>query len=78
MIRNNCYLELKTKMFNKGIGQSELSGTTGIKPATLSKKLSGQNDFTLTEVYRILNALSIPLDKMHEFFPNDYRKEQQQ
>lgn len=60
-------------MFKGGINQSELSGLTGIKNGTLSKKMTGENDFTLTECYQILNALNLPNEDISIYFPNDYK-----
>lgn len=73
MTRNNCYMELKTLMFSRHINLSDLSENSKIKYATLSKKMTGVNDFTLTECYQILNALNLPNEDLTRYFPNDYK-----
>ena len=60
--------ELRGLMASKGITISELSRTTGIKKTTLSNKLNGVTEFSISEVQKISGVLNI--ENIEEYFFN--------
>lgn len=51
---------LRAEMARKGLDNKTLSMGLGVSPKTLSNKLSGKSEFTLSEIVRIKN----------QYFPN--------
>lgn len=48
---------LRGKMAEKGITQIELAKELGIVPSSLSRKMTGKTDFSLTEALTIVRVL---------------------
>lgn len=60
---------LKTLMKQNDITQKELSELLGIRIATLNYKLNGKNDFTQTEINKIIDLFQLPYENI--FFNQD-------
>lgn len=58
-MKKTIYPKLKGKIIEVYGTQSEFAKALGINKATLSKKLSGEGDFTLKEAVRIMDLLKI-------------------
>lgn len=50
--------------------QDILARKIGISPASLSSKLNGQTEFTLSEITRIIKVLDIPKNEISTYFFN--------
>lgn len=56
-------------MKEKNFTGEELALSVGLSRNGLSLKLIGLNAFTLPEAYKIMTALEVPAEQMHEYFP---------
>lgn len=66
------YAKLRGKIREVFGTQEAFALAIGIDAATLSKKLNGASDWTISEIERACNALSIRIETVHEYF--FYRK----
>lgn len=60
--------KIKAKIVEQGMTQGEVAKMIGISPNSLSRKLSGRRDFTLSEVMSLCTVLEIQDPKI--FFCN--------
>lgn len=60
--------ELKGRIRAGGYTQKRFSDALGISPASLSRKLSGSVDFTLGEIERIRQLLSLSPEEAADIF----------
>ncbi len=71
------YGEIRKAMWKNKFSMSKVARELDISTSTLSRKLSGQNEFTVSEATRLCDYLG--LDPMCIFFvrniPNTQRKE---
>lgn len=51
-----------------GMTMEQLSAKIGINPATLSKKVNGATQFSLSEIYMIRILLSLSMEQMEAIF----------
>lgn len=58
--------KLRGKMVEEGITQSALAHSMGLSRATMSLKMNGKRDFTLTELKIIVKLLNI--DDPYSYF----------
>lgn len=71
MIKQDVYPELCGKIREKFRTQRAFANEIGMNPTTLSKKLSGESQWTYDEVARACCALGIPMADAPNFFtPN--------
>ena len=63
------FSRLKGRMVECGYSQVTLAKAIGISPATLSLKLNGKRDFTLTEMRTIVTVLHITNGDYYFFDP---------
>lgn len=61
---------LNAEISRKGMTQKELASKISINPTTLSKKLNGVQDFTLTEAKMIKKILSVDISLDELFLSN--------
>lgn len=47
-----------------GLSKRQVALRSGIAPTTLDRKLSGQTDFTLTELHRLAKALGVSVSSL--------------
>lgn len=61
---------LNAELSRRGMTQKELASKININPTTLSKKMNGLQDFTLTEAKMIKKILlvDIPIDELFATF----------
>lgn len=64
------YNKLRGKIREAQLTNSGLAQLIGISATSLSNKLNGKVDFTLTEIRKILIALNIPPTEMNLYFFN--------
>lgn len=62
------YRKLKAAMAMNGMNASELAKKVGIARATMSRKLSGENEFCISEVQKIVRILGLTSDDVMEIF----------
>lgn len=60
--------KLKGKMAEKNVTQKELAHTLNVTENTFSSKLSGKRDFSLSEVRKISQRLSLTKDEIVTIF----------
>lgn len=59
---------LKAEMLMEDIKVPQLAQTIGIDKVTFYRKLSGKSEFTISEIYSIIEVLKIPDDKIVPIF----------
>ncbi|PWL41364.1 MAG: hypothetical protein DBY45_10140 [Clostridiales bacterium] len=67
------FRKLRLVMFEKDYTQTILSQKIKMSATSLSKKMRGEGEFTLEEIYRIMDILDISYEQMHEYFPRGGR-----
>ena len=60
--------ELRAEMARNEITQHELAFLVGLSKSGLWKKITGQNSFTLDEVRKIRDVLSLDDESIHNIF----------
>ena len=70
---NRPHPKLRGKMAELDITGQYLARKLAIDPQTVSNKMMGYGPWTEDEMRGIMDILSIPEERMHEYFP-DYRK----
>jgi len=60
--------QLKAEMLIKDIRVPGLAREIGIDKVTFYRKLSGKSEFTISEIYRIIEILKIPDEKVIAIF----------
>lgn len=63
------YSELRVCMFAKGILQRDLCTMLGRKQSYITKRMTGQASWEQDEMYKLLDVLDVPYDRLHEMFP---------
>lgn len=66
-----CYPNIKAEMGRHNLTIKEMAGNLGLSSNSVSFKLSGKREFTLSEIERIANMFSCSLDYLvnHEVSP---------
>ena len=60
---------LKSEFIKNGFTQKKVAGKIGISENSLSRKLAGKRDFTLTEVNKLISLLNLSDEKnIHDIF----------
>lgn len=63
---------LRGEMQKYGITGRFLSAILGITPPTFSRKMTGKAPWSSFEMYKIMECIDQPINRLHELFP-DYR-----
>ena len=63
------YSELRAACKQRGITQDDIAKRLDTARVTISKKMCGENPWTQTEMYGVLDMLHEPYHKMHIYFP---------
>ena len=64
------YRYLHGRLWRLGIRQSDLGKILGICASSISHRMTGRTPWTIDEMYKILNLLDEPPDKLHVYFPS--------
>lgn len=72
---NVDYDRIRTAMLLKKLSMGKLSKEIGISVSSLSRKLSGKTEFSVSEANKMCNALEI--NPVHVFFAAEIPKPQQ-
>lgn len=64
------FKNLESEMVKKGLNQKTLAEKIGMKTSILNKKMSGQAEFRLFDVQKILNVLNSELKAEYLFCEN--------
>ena len=67
MARNERFNKLKGRMVEMGYNQRSLSRAIGLNYTQLSRRMTGQTDFSLTEVIAICKVLNITDPQVYFF-----------
>lgn len=59
---------LKAEMIMRDIKIPELARKIGIDKGTFYRKISGKSEFTISEIYKIIDILKIPNEKIVDIF----------
>ena len=71
-MRQEKYPLLKARMSERGVDSQEYLGKLlGLSAAPISKRLSGQCEWRVSEMYTVMDELDIPYGEMHRYFPKD-------
>lgn len=70
------FKKLRMKMIEADADQKFLSQYLCVSQSTISNKLNGVCNFTLEEMYDIMDALNIPYEEMCEYFPREGKSNQ--
>jgi transcriptional regulator with XRE-family HTH domain len=62
------YNKLLGRMREQRLTQSEVAKSTGISEVSLNLKLNNKSSFKQSEIIRICDVLSIPLDNITTYF----------
>ena len=62
---------LRGRMVAYDVDAKYMSDKIGIGKSTYDHSMAGYRAWTLDEVYAIMDALNVPYDQMHLFFPKD-------
>ena len=65
------YSRLRSRMNEYGMDHAYFAKKINISTATLSKRMNARQPWLITEIYRSMDVLQIPYDRMHEYFPKD-------
>lgn len=67
------YKALRNVMHAKEVTQKELAKVIGVAPSTMSFKMNVKegSEFTVAEMYKILDYLDLPDNALHVMFPRD-------
>lgn len=63
------YRYLKGRMAMVGIDGKTLAEEIGLSPVSMSRKLNGHTDFSLSEMWKILRVLGAEPEEMASLFP---------
>ncbi|AQT81993.1 hypothetical protein B1R94_26130 [Mycolicibacterium litorale] len=58
--------EVRVRMARRKLSQTAVAGRAGMSSSTLSRRLLGESDFTVGELYRIADVLET---NVHELLP---------
>lgn len=56
--------EVRVMMARKRLSQSALAERAGMSTSTLARRLSGESDFTLGELFRLAQAFGVSTNKL--------------
>lgn len=65
------FRHLRAAMITAGVKIKELASMMGMSANSLSSRLSGQYEFTLGDIYKIISVLGIPASEISTFFPHN-------
>ncbi len=60
--------ELRAEIGRQNMTYAALARKSGINPSTMSRRLKGKTQFTLSEIWGITNALSLSDEKIRDIF----------
>ena len=66
---NRKYIELHVAMLRAGMTQEELGAVIGRSQAYVTRRIHGHAPWTLDDMYKICDRLSIPHDQITFYFP---------
>lgn len=69
------FIKLYTFLDVNGYLMSDLASLINMSPDVLSKKMNGRTPWRIDECYAVLDALCIPYQKFHVFFPSKNEEE---
>lgn len=64
---------LRARMYQLGADGKFMAKKLGIAAPTFSQRMTGRTPWSVDEMYDVMHILKIPVEQMHEFFP-DMRK----
>lgn len=65
------YAQLKRELKYRGIDTPYLAQKLGLKPTAAYDRLSGRTQWRLWEMYKVLDLINMPPDRLHELFDPD-------
>lgn len=62
------FSKLIGRMAEKGFSRESVAKVLGVSTVTFRRKLNGENDWKLSEVYRLISLLEIPYEEIFDYF----------
>jgi transcriptional regulator with XRE-family HTH domain len=62
---------LRGAMIAKGIDQRYLAELLGRGECYISHRMTGKAEWSMNEMYQIMDILDMPYERLHEMFPKD-------
>ena len=63
------YEYLSGRLKQLGIRQMDLTGVLGLKPASISHRFTGRTDWSLHEMYKLMEVCRADMSELHIYFP---------
>jgi cyanate lyase len=63
------YKLLKGEIFANDMTQNDIAATIGRSQNYVTQRMTGKKPWTMQDAYAICDALEIPHEKMHRYFP---------
>lgn len=73
-MKYNSFPELTVALYRKRIQHCEAAKELGISTASFQRRMTGQQPWTLDEMYRLSDLLNITTDQWGKMFPNIYKE----
>lgn len=67
----SLFLKLRVKMYELGVDQSYLSSKIGLGITSISLRMTCKREWSLSEMYAVMDLIQEPYEKLHEYFPKD-------
>ena len=67
-MKEKNYARLRGRTIEKGMSQKDVAKQIGMSETTYSLKLNGRYPFKQSEMQKIINLLSIPVDEIGSYF----------
>lgn len=61
-------LKLKAAQIESGVTVNQIASIIGLNPVTVYRKMSGESEFTLSELYKMKNVLKLDRDDFCNIF----------
>ncbi len=65
------FLKLRGKMKELDIDQAYLAKKIGLCEVSISLRMNRKREWTLTEIYAVMDLIHEPYERLSEFFPKD-------
>ncbi len=66
-----AYLELRYQLLAQDMSFEDLGECCGLTANVLSTRFTGRVDWSLHEMYAIMDALQLPMEEMAKYFPRN-------